>query len=116
MSMTSEQRLLTAINGGIPDRLPVTTHHVMPYFLDKYMHGISNAEFFDYFGFDAIVWDSPYVASGGQYWKDGLVSTDGTKIFQTDDWQISCEAVHGPAYPTQWKPSRTNTLHGYPTT
>ena len=54
--MTSKERLLTTITGGIPDRLPVTTHHLMPYFLNKYMNGISNDEFFDLFGFDAIQW------------------------------------------------------------
>ena len=26
--MTSKQRFLTAISRGVPDRLPVTTHHV----------------------------------------------------------------------------------------
>jgi hypothetical protein len=31
--MTSKERMLAALTGGRPDRLPVTTHHVMPYFL-----------------------------------------------------------------------------------
>ena len=48
-SLTSKQRLNKAIGNGIPDRLPVTTHHVMPYFLDTFMDGISVQEFFDYF-------------------------------------------------------------------
>jgi hypothetical protein len=39
--MTSRQRFLAAIKREIPDRLPVTTHHVMPYFLETYMDGIS---------------------------------------------------------------------------
>ena len=47
--MTSKERFLTVLHGDIPDRLPVTTHHLMPYFLKKYMNGISNDEFFDYF-------------------------------------------------------------------
>ena len=58
--MTSKQRMLTAIKGGIPDRLPATTHHVMQYFLDKYMGGISRLEFFDYFGLDPISWELAY--------------------------------------------------------
>ncbi|MBI5960627.1 MAG: hypothetical protein HY866_17950, partial [Chloroflexi bacterium] len=52
-AMTSRQRMLTALNGGLPDRLPVTTHHVMAYFLDKYMGGMSAYEFFDHFDLDA---------------------------------------------------------------
>jgi hypothetical protein len=31
--MTSRERLLTALSRGVPDRLPVTTHHLMPTFL-----------------------------------------------------------------------------------
>ena len=45
--MNSRERMLAALSGGIPDRLPVTTHHVMPYFLEKYMGGISDLAFFD---------------------------------------------------------------------
>ena len=47
--MTSRERMLAALNREQPDRLPVTTHHVMPYFLQKYMVGMSNDEFFDWF-------------------------------------------------------------------
>jgi hypothetical protein len=31
--MTSRERMLTALGGGMPDRLPVTTHFLMPKFL-----------------------------------------------------------------------------------
>ena len=54
--MTSKQRFLAALTGKIPDRLPVTTHHVMPYFLKTRMKGISDQEFFDRFGLDPIKW------------------------------------------------------------
>jgi len=47
--MTSRERLLAALDGNRPDRLPVTTHHLMPSFLGKRMGGISNDEFFDRF-------------------------------------------------------------------
>ena len=47
MNMTSKQRMLTALDRGVPDRLPVTTHHLMQYFLDKYLGGISGQDFFD---------------------------------------------------------------------
>ena len=42
--------MLAALNREIPDRLPVTTHHVMGYFLNRYLNGISNVEFFDRLG------------------------------------------------------------------
>ncbi|MEW6579302.1 MAG: hypothetical protein AB1435_08910 [Chloroflexota bacterium] len=60
-AMTSRQRMLTALTGGVPDCLPVTTHHVMLYFLNRYMGGISYPEFFDHFGMDAWLWTVPYM-------------------------------------------------------
>ena len=54
--MNSRERLLTVLDRGQPDRLPVTTHHLMPYFLDTYMNGISEAGFFEHFGLDPVTW------------------------------------------------------------
>lgn len=54
--MTSRQRLITALEGGVPDRLPATTHHLMPGFLAKELGDLSPQEFFDRFGLDAITW------------------------------------------------------------
>jgi hypothetical protein len=64
--MTSKQRFLAAFTGKLPDRLPVTTHHVMESFLKKYMNGISNDEFFDYFGLDPIRWVAAYKPDKGK--------------------------------------------------
>ena len=71
MTMTSRERMLTALDRKEPDRLPVTTHHLMAYFLEKYMDGISNRAFFDHFGLDAYLWilptkDDPY----GKTWTN----------------------------------------------
>ncbi len=55
-AMTSKQRMLAALERRIADRLPVTTHHVMQYYLDKYEGGISFQEFFDRYGLDPITW------------------------------------------------------------
>jgi uroporphyrinogen decarboxylase len=54
--MRAKERFLTALERNTPDRLPVTTHHVMSYFLEHTMGGISIQEFFDYFGLDPILW------------------------------------------------------------
>ncbi len=56
MPMSSKQRLLTAIQRGKADRLPVTTHHLMKYYLDTYEGGISEQEFFDRYALDPITW------------------------------------------------------------
>ena len=37
--MTSKERMLCAIDRGMPDRLPVTIHQWQPYHLKKYMNG-----------------------------------------------------------------------------
>ena len=55
--MTSKELMLIALRGECPDRLPVTTHHVMPSFLDRHMEGASDPEFFDRFGLDPILED-----------------------------------------------------------
>ena len=95
--VTPKQRMLSAITGGRPDRLPVTTHHVMPYFLEKYLRGISAREFFDEFGFDAIVWTVPHrpEASGAEYY-DPLQGEPGfleSRRIATGQWRVFAEAV-----------------------
>jgi len=104
MAMTSRQRLLTALERKEPDRLPVVTHHVMSYFLKKYMNGATNDEFFDYFGFDPIVWTVPHKPdeSKGQYvdpnqGEPGFL--ESRRIF-TDEWRIESEEISDPRYKT----------------
>ncbi len=63
--LTSRDRLLAAIEGRIPDRLPVTTHHVMPYYLNELRHelgveSLTDQQFFDFFGLDPVQWVSAY--------------------------------------------------------
>lgn len=102
MAMTSKQRFLAALDGKLPDRLPVTTHHVMPYFLDKYMDGISHQEFFDYFGFDPILWTVPHKCdeSKGEYYdpSQGEISFLESRRVATDNWRIELEEVDDPRY------------------
>lgn len=54
--MTSKQRFRAALERRKPDRLPVTTHHVMESFLRRYLGGATSDEFFDRFGLDPIRW------------------------------------------------------------
>jgi uroporphyrinogen decarboxylase len=69
--MNSRQRLLAALDRRTPDRLPVTTHHLMPSFLSA-LGGISELQFFDRFDLDAIRWVSPLsndAADPGNGWR-----------------------------------------------
>lgn len=99
--MTSRQRLLAAITRGRPDRLPVTTHHVMPSFLAGCLNGISTQEFFDQFGFDAVVWTVPHRpdASAGEY-PDPLQGEPGfleSRRVASDNWRVFAEPIANSA-------------------
>lgn len=104
-TLTSRQRMLTALTGGIPDRLPVTTHHVMLSFLDKYLNGISYHEFFDRFGLDAIVWTVPYKpdTAKGEYFDPNqtfIHPLDHTHRVVSDCWRIETETLPDTEYRT----------------
>ena len=91
-AMTSRERLLAAITGGVPDRLPVTTHHVMSFFLNRYLGGISVQAFFDRFGLDPVLWAVPHrpdVSVGDSY--DVLQRPVGflqSRRMSSDRWHV----------------------------
>jgi hypothetical protein len=72
--MTSRERLLAALDRSRPDRLPVTTHHLMPWFLDTYLDGMSEERFFRRFGLDPVRWayDLKPDEGRGEYWSPDL--------------------------------------------
>ncbi|MBC7239605.1 MAG: hypothetical protein H5T71_05855, partial [Chloroflexi bacterium] len=89
--MNAKQRFLTALDrSGLPDRLPVTTHHLMRYFLDTYMGGMDNEAFFDYFGLDPIRWILPYRAdeAAGEYLDPEREDPLQPCAILTDTWQL----------------------------
>lgn len=95
--MNTKERFLKALNRETPDRLPVTTHHLMPYFLDKYYNGISNQEFFQLTGMDPIEWiiDFKPDTSKGEYYdpthsKAGFL--EAIRIC-TDNWRFKEELI-----------------------
>ncbi len=102
--MTSKERMLTALSRQVPDRLPVTTHHVMPYFLNTYMNGISFDEFFDRFGIDPIHWTVPHKPdeSSGEYddTGQGEVGFLESRRVATDRWRIESQEIPHPEYTT----------------
>ena len=101
--MTPKQRFITALTGGIPDRLPVTTHHVMPSFLKKFMNGAGNDEFFDRFGLDPIRWVAAYRPdeSRGEYYDPLHVPgyLEAQRVV-SDRWRIYPGPVADPQYET----------------
>ena len=83
--MTGKERLVAALDRKPLDRLPVTTHHVMPYFLNTYMDGISYSEFFRQMGMDPIFWVNDWT------WTPENV----------EDWRIERQVLPHPRYHTE---------------
>jgi uroporphyrinogen decarboxylase len=104
MEPTSKERLLAALNRQMPDRLPVTTHHVMPYFTDKYMNGIGPDEFFDFFGLDAIRWPVPVKAdaSKGEFLDPDQGPPQFLQVSRvlSQNWRIESEQIPDADYKT----------------
>lgn len=92
--MTPKQRLMTAINRGIPDRLPVTTHHLMPYFLNTYVNGMNGFDFHRQFGFDPVVWNMQLAPdkAAGQY----LDPVSG--MICDANWEVTTEDIPNAQY------------------
>ncbi len=102
--MESKQRFLAALKRSMPDRLPVTTHHVMPYFLEHTMGGISVQEFFAYFGLDPIHWIVARRADGskGEYFDIDPKRSESleSSFICSENWIIKEEILPDPKYET----------------
>jgi hypothetical protein len=97
--VTSRERLLTALGLGVPDRLPVTTHHLMPSFLRA--HGFADDRaFFDAYGLDAIHWTTPLVAPSGAVVDPGLRADGESWSFASDHWRVARTDLPHPDYAT----------------
>jgi uroporphyrinogen-III decarboxylase len=99
--MTSRARLLAALERRAPDRLPVTTHHLMSSFLEAGGFADEMA-FFDRYGLDAIRWTTPLTAEAAAGfgpdpgWQARLESWS----FVSDSWRVTRESVPDPDYAT----------------
>jgi uroporphyrinogen-III decarboxylase len=102
--LTSKQRLLAALDRQVPDRLPVTTHHVMPYYLNKYLPGTDSDQFFNFFGLDPITWTVPHKPFEGTgddgNPEQGEIGFLGSRQIVNDQWRISKEELPDPRYRT----------------
>jgi uroporphyrinogen decarboxylase len=102
--MSRRERMLTAISGGRPDVLPVTTHHLMSYYLRKKQNGISNRAFFEKFDFEQILWHIKLMprAEAGEYLirvPEGGSDDSGSHIV-SDRWNIRTDSLEHQKYPT----------------
>jgi hypothetical protein len=101
--MTPRERLLAALHGGLPDRLPATTHHLMPSFLRRRMGGISDEEFFDRFGLDPVEWLYIHRADPS---RNERVHPDHSPahlepdLISSETWKMTSEPIPDPQYPT----------------
>jgi uroporphyrinogen decarboxylase len=102
--MSPKERFIAAFKNKVPDRLPVTTHHVMPYFLQKYMNGITYEEFFEYFGLDPIEWVVPHKPDEklGDYYNSAHSNVDflQSREIMNDNWRFEREELSDPSYKT----------------
>jgi len=99
VTMTHRERLVTALRREKPDRLPVTTHHVMSYFLDHYLEGISSQDFFERYGMDAITWPVLHKPdpARAEYFDphQGVPGFLEARRVSSDQWRIEEEEIPG---------------------
>ncbi len=81
--MNHRERMLTALEGGKPDRLPATIHGWMDYWNNKYMNGADQFEIYRHFDMDAQIFyfawlDEPIVAA--MYFTGDLVPGPNWKV------------------------------------
>ena len=84
--MTSKQRMLLAIDGEKPDRLPVTIHQWQQFHLDEYMGGIDALDAFQATGMDASI---QYFEAMGQFW----IPEPEKYALQTPEWRDEITVV-----------------------
>jgi hypothetical protein len=101
--MTPKQRLVAALDRRPTDHLPVTTHHVMPYYLKKYLPGATNDDFFARFGLDPIFWlqaHRPDPAQGAYVDPAYTPGFLGVDRICSPTWRITQETIPGQEYET----------------
>jgi hypothetical protein len=98
--VTAKRRFLAALDGDtLPDRLPVTTHHLMPSFLN----GEDVDAFFTRNGLDPITWPQAFRADGGasQYFDPSHEPgpLEARRVL-SPEWVLRQEELSDPSYRT----------------
>ncbi|MBI3910226.1 MAG: hypothetical protein HY320_04750 [Armatimonadetes bacterium] len=83
--MTAKERMLIALERGVPDRVPATVHQWQPFHLNTYLGGISDLEAFRRFGLDASLTRFPLLPCNDPNWvieTRALEAPPGEQRFQ----------------------------------
>jgi len=80
MTMTSKERMMTALARGKPDRLPVSIHQWQGVHLERYMDGMDALDAFRATGMDAAI---QYFEAMGQFW----IPNAEKYVLQTPQWR-----------------------------
>ncbi|MBN1557562.1 MAG: hypothetical protein JW951_05385 [Lentisphaerae bacterium] len=88
---------MTAVNREKGDRLPATTHHVMPYFLNRYMNGVSIPEFFEQTGLDFILRTIPQKPDEAAGASGGYILAPSDHFFDADPVPVTAFAEEAAA-------------------
>ncbi len=102
-AMTPKARFLAALERRTPDRLPVTTHHLMTSFLSGLDGGMTEEEFFERFGLDQIIWPHavrPEAGSGAHAEPHRSPSGPEGSRLVSEEWRISETEMPHPVYRT----------------
>jgi uroporphyrinogen decarboxylase len=91
--MQSKTRMLTALDMGTPDHLPCTTHELIPLFLETYVGGVSEDEFFDRFELDKTIWLNPLSAAVERGELVSPVKNLYQPFIETADWRLRTETL-----------------------
>lgn len=67
--MTSKQRMMLALQGEAPDRLPATVHQWQRYHLETYLDGIDALTAFRQYGLDAAITSHPLIERETPQWR-----------------------------------------------
>ena len=94
--MTSKERMLVALDGGTPDRLPATIHQWQDYHLRTFMGGMTDRQAFRDVGLDAAITRSPFITPVTASWnvrvshpgpgrtRNEIETPDGSLSFETE--------------------------------
>ncbi len=86
MAMSSKERMMRALHGEKPDRLPATIHQWQQYHLDEYMDGLDALSAFKATGLDAAI---QYFEAMGQFW----IPNAEQYVVQTPQWREEITVV-----------------------
>ena len=102
--MTPKQRLTAALDRQPTDHLPATTHHLMRYYMDKYLPGKTDDEFFATFGLDPIHWIVAHRPAPGSRDRFDPAHTPGfleAHRLTSDCWRFESQKLEGFEFPTE---------------